>query len=129
MYIQSAGGQGQDVPTAVRGSDDASRVAVAGPTVQTGRGVAVESAQVATKPLAAQQVSSEQLKKAVDDINRAMQQSNRSLQFSMDAGTVVVKMTDSETGEVIRQLPSEETLAIARSIGDFQQGLLLKQKA
>jgi len=129
MFIQSAGGQGQDVPTVARGSGDASRVVVAGPTVQAGRGVAVEPAQGATKPLVAQQVSSEQLKKAVDEINRAMQQSNRSLQFSMDAGTVVVRMTDSETGEVIRQIPSEETLAIARSIGDIQQGLLLKQKA
>jgi len=30
---------------------------------------------------------------------------------------------------VIRQIPSEETLEIARSIGQFQQGLLLKQQA
>ena len=129
MFIQSAGGQGQEVPTAARGSGDASRVVVSGPAVQVGRGVAVDSVQTTAKPVAAPQVSSEQLKKAVDEINRAMQQSNRSLQFSMDAGTVVVRMTDSETGEVIRQIPSEETLAIARSIGDIQQGLLLKQKA
>ena len=129
MIIQSASGKGQDVQAVARGSDDASKVVVAAQNVQVGRGAAAEPPQAATRSAVAQQVSSEQLTKAVDEINRAMQQSNRSLQFSMDAGTVVVRMTDSETGEVIRQIPSEETLAIARSIGDIQQGLLLKQKA
>jgi flagellar protein FlaG len=80
---------------------------------------------------AAPQASNEQLKKAVEEINRAMQQSGRNLQFSVDSATdrVVVRLTDTETGEVIRQIPSEETLEIARSIGQFQQGLLLKQQA
>ena len=70
-------------------------------------------------------------KQAVEEINRAMRQSNRNLEFSVDDATsrVVVRLTDTETGEVIRQIPSEETLAISRSIGEFQQGLLLKQKA
>jgi len=36
---------------------------------------------------------------------------------------------DTETGDVIRQFPSEDMLAISRSIDRFQQGLLLKQKA
>jgi flagellar protein FlaG len=36
---------------------------------------------------------------------------------------------DSSTGEVIRQYPSEETLAISRNIEHFQQGLLLTKKA
>jgi flagellar protein FlaG len=60
-----------------------------------------------------------------------MQQSNRNLEFSVDEDTdrLVVKLTDRETGELIRQFPSEETLAISRSIGEFQQGFLLKQKA
>jgi flagellar protein FlaG len=46
-----------------------------------------------------------------------------------DTDRLVVKLTDRETGELIRQFPSEETLAISRSIGEFQQGFLLKQKA
>ncbi len=91
--------------------------------------VAHTSAQVTP-----QQPSPEQLKNAVDDINRVMRQSNQSLEFSVDTNTkkLIVRMTDAGTGELIRQIPSEEALAIARSIDQFQQfqhGLLLKQKA
>lgn len=76
-------------------------------------------------------VTSEQLSNAVSNINQAMRLSNRNLQFSVDPDTkmTVVKLTDTETGEVIRQFPSEEALAIAHSIDNFQQGLLLKQQA
>lgn len=75
--------------------------------------------------------SSEELNNAVATINQAMQQSNQSLEFSVDtdAHRTVVKMVDTSTGELIRQFPSEATLAISRGIDQFQQGLLLKQKA
>lgn len=77
--------------------------------------------------------SHEQLKNAVDVINQVMRQSNNSLQFSLDSTTKipVVKLVDTQTGELIRQYPSKETLAISRSIDQFQQqqGLLLTQKA
>lgn len=75
--------------------------------------------------------SAEQVKSAVNVINKVMQQSNHSLEFSVDTETqrTVVKMVDTQTGELIRQFPSEETLAISREIDQFQQGLLLKQKA
>ncbi len=72
-----------------------------------------------------------QLKNAVGKFNDVMRQSKQNLEFSVDADTKkpVVKLVDTETGEVIRQIPSEEMLSIARSIDHFQQGLLLKQKA
>jgi flagellar protein FlaG len=81
--------------------------------------------------------SAEQLKSAVDSINKALQQSNQNLVFSVDPSTKtpVVKMTDAETGKVISQYPSEAVLAIAQSIDQYlsehqlKQGLLLKQKA
>jgi flagellar protein FlaG len=81
-----------------------------------------------------QQPSPQQLKTAVDGINQAMRQSNKNLEFSFDSGTnkVIIKMVDTESGELIRQIPSESALAIARSIDQFQQlqqGLLLDQKA
>jgi len=78
-----------------------------------------------------QQPSAEQLKIAVGVINQVMQQSNQSLEFSVDTTTKIpiVKMVDTKTGELIRQFPTEETLAISRDIDRFQQGLLLKQKA
>ena len=75
--------------------------------------------------------SVQEVKQAVEQINRFMQQSNRTLQFSFDkeANRIVVKITDSQTGELIRQIPSEEVLAISRAIGDIQQGMLLRQSA
>ncbi|TCV90167.1 flagellar protein FlaG [Sulfurirhabdus autotrophica] len=89
-------------------------------------------AQISTNQTSSlQQPSPEQLKNAVDVINLVMKHSNNNLQFSVDTDTnrTVVKMVDTETGELIRQFPSEETLAISREIDRFQQGLLLKQKA
>lgn len=84
-----------------------------------------------------QQPSPEQIKKAVDSINKAMQESNQRVEFSVDPNTKapIVKMIDTETGKLIRQFPSEEVLAIAQSIDQYlslhqlQQGLLLKQTA
>jgi flagellar protein FlaG len=77
------------------------------------------------------QPSAEELKSAVAAINQVMQQANQSLEFSVDTDTheTVVKMVDTSTGELIRQFPTEATLAISRGIDQFQRGLLLTQKA
>lgn len=99
--------------------------------------VTVAAAEPKTREVIQQQPTSEQLKTAIDSINKAMQQSNHSLEFSVDSYTKkpVVKMIDTETGKVITQFPSEEVLAIAQSIDEFlsqhqfKQGALLKQTA
>lgn len=82
-------------------------------------------AQSAPKPAPAQ------LKSAVGAANNAMRQANLNLEFVVDPDTQqpIIKMVDNETGQVIRQIPSEEMLAISRSIEQYQQGLLLRQKA
>jgi len=88
-------------------------------------------------PAMPQQPSSDQLQSAVDNINQAMRQSKQNLELSVDpyTKTPVVKMVDTQTGELIRQFPSEAVLAIASSIdkflqqSQFQHGLLLKEKA
>lgn len=89
--------------------------------------VRVVSPPHATSPPA----TMESLKGAVAAINRAMQQANHTLEFRVDNDThrTVVKMVDTSTGELIRQFPTESTLAIAREIEQLQQGMLLKQKA
>lgn len=86
---------------------------------------------VADTPNPSPQPSVEELNNAVAVINKAMQQSTPNLEFSVDSDTkrTVVKMVDTSTGQLIRQFPSETTLAISRDIENFQQGLLLKQKA
>jgi flagellar protein FlaG len=75
--------------------------------------------------------SKQQVEAAVDTVNRALQPSNHALEFSLDkqSDRVVVKVVDSETGETLRQIPSEEVLAIAESIDRYQKGLLLSQEA
>ena len=56
--------------------------------------------------------------------------SNNSLDFAIDdsSGKTIVRVTDRESGELIRQIPSQEMLEIARSL-DRLQGILVKQKA
>lgn len=85
----------------------------------------------AAEPQPSSQPTAQQLKNAVDSINKALKQANRSLEFSVDKDTnrQIVKLVDSETGEVIRQFPTDEMLAISHAIDQVQQGLLLKQKA
>lgn len=73
---------------------------------------------------------SQQLDQAVEHINKTLAQSRQGVEFSVDKDTDlnVVKVIDRETKAVLRQMPNEEALAIARQI-DRTQGLLIKQKA
>jgi flagellar protein FlaG len=74
--------------------------------------------------------TSQQVQQAVQTINRKLS-SSTSLEFTVDQNTksTVVKVVDKDSGELIRQIPSDTTLAIAESIGEFQKGLLLRQEA
>lgn len=80
---------------------------------------------------ASPQPTAAQLKDVLDGINKSLKQSNINLQFNIDTETKrpVIKLVDSETGETIRQFPTEDALAISRAIDRIQQGMLLKQKA
>ena len=73
----------------------------------------------------------QQVQQALQTINRALQTSNSNLEFTIDQSTqkTIVRIVDSESGELIRQIPSDAALAIAKSIGELQSGLLLRQKA
>lgn len=79
----------------------------------------------------AQPPSIAQLQRLIDSMNKAIQQNNSNLEFSMDSESqrILVKLIDTSTGDVIRQIPSEEVLAIAESIKQMQQGLFLNKKA
>jgi flagellar protein FlaG len=62
----------------------------------------------------------QQLDQAVSQINDYVQNVQRSLQFSVDelSGRNVVTVIDKQTEEVIRQIPTEEVLTIARTIAE-----------
>lgn len=74
--------------------------------------------------------SEEELKDVVKEVNDFVTPFNNSLQFSIDkdSDTMVVKVIDISTKEVIKQIPSEEMLALAKAL-DQLKGLLVKQKA
>jgi len=97
-----------------------------------------EAAQVAQAPPPAQdakdvqdtQDKGQQLDQAVKAVSDFIKQANNSLAFSVDdeSGTTIVKVIDNDTKEVIKQIPSEEMLAIAKAL-DSIKGLLIHQKA
>ncbi|MDI3395368.1 flagellar protein FlaG [Pseudomonas sp. V98_8] len=62
----------------------------------------------------------DELEKAVTDIQEFVQAAQRNLDFSIDdsTGRVVVKVIATETGLVIRQIPSEAALKLAQSLSD-----------
>jgi flagellar protein FlaG len=75
-------------------------------------------------------MSDQELVVAVQSLNDMMTALDRNINFSTDAGTGkdVVKVTDSNTGEVIRQLPGEETLNFIRNLNSMV-GLIFDKKA
>ena len=76
------------------------------------------------------QPTREVVAKAAADIQQFVQSMGRNLSFSVDetTGYNVVRVVNPNTGELVRQLPSEELLKIAR---DFQRlnNVLVSQRA
>lgn len=109
------------------------------PSAATAKGNSPAAA--ATADLAAQAVtqqqkqsggssSAEALTQAIKEIEAAVQAKANNLQFSVDdsTGKTVVRVIDSSSGSTIRQIPSEEALAIAHDI-ERMKGLLLRDSA
>ncbi len=71
--------------------------------------------QQAAQQAAAGGVDARTLQQAVGQLNTYAQNLNRALQFRVDrdSGETVVRVLDSTTDEVIRQIPTEEVLTIA----------------
>ena len=65
-----------------------------------------------------QEVTESNLNRAIDELSHRAQNISRDLEFSVDEGSdkTVVTVYDSETEEVIRQIPSEEMLALAQNV-------------
>jgi flagellar protein FlaG len=63
------------------------------------------------------------LKESVGLINSAVENVQRDLSFSIDSDSnrTVIKVLDSKSGEVIRQMPTEVALDIASYVRDYDQ--------
>lgn len=72
----------------------------------------------------------EKLRAAVEKIQEFVSATASDIEFSVDeeSGRTIVKVIDRETEDVIRQIPSQEMLDLAKAL-DRLQGILIKQKA
>jgi len=67
---------------------------------------------------------------ALSKLKTKFQDDHRNLDFSIDdsTGEVVVKVLDGQSGKLIRQIPSEEVLKLAKQLDDVRS-LMFKAKA
>ena len=82
----------------------------------------------------AQEVSADKVKEVVEQLNNHAQAVNRDLLFSVDddSGKTVIKVINSETAELVRQIPSEEVLRLAQTIRetvDDNKGIIVQTSA
>ncbi|WP_394558666.1 flagellar protein FlaG [Aquipseudomonas alcaligenes] len=75
-------------------------------------------------------VPREQVESAVSTIQEFVQSVRRNVNFTLEdsSGRVVVKVTDASSGDIIRQIPSEEALQLAESLEEVRS-LLFKAEA
>ncbi len=81
-------------------------------------------------PAQATVVSTAELKQAVETINKSLKPIASGVQFStdQDTGRTLVKVIDTETQAVLRQIPSQEVLAISKAL-DKLQGIVIRTQA
>ncbi|MEF8752462.1 MAG: flagellar protein FlaG [Accumulibacter sp.] len=93
-----------------------------------GAGIAAGREPLPTAKL--QPAAREQLEAATESVRSFVQPINSDIEFSVndDTGQLVVKIIDRSTKEVIRQMPSAEMIAIAKTL-DSIKGLFVKQSA
>jgi len=84
-----------------------------------------------TQTTALKEPTTQELKNAVDTLNKAIKENHTNLDISVDSDTkdIVVKVVDTSNGDVITQFPSKVALAISASIDNKQKGVLLNNKA
>lgn len=98
--------------------------------------VPANTAPVANKPATAEQAAlvappprqfdPAAVKLAASEINQYLKSIDRQIEFNVDreTGNTVIKITDTGTGQVLRQIPSEAMLAIMHDL-DKLRGLLI----
>lgn len=96
------------------------------------------AAEEAKKAEETREPTGEELESAVSNLNDFVQTVRRDLAFSVDddSGRTVVTVSDRQSGDVIRQIPSEEVLSIAARVREMGQeelkaaeGLILSAEA
>jgi flagellar protein FlaG len=86
-----------------------------------------ENAKVDVKPVVVEKAD---LETAVKKLNDLVAPALQTVEFSIDAQSerLVVKVVDTSTKQVLRQIPNEEVLAMSKTL-DKLQGLIGRQTA
>ena len=109
--------------TAAKNSGQVTKPDVASVSVTSGSSInAGESLPPRGNEVPTQAVDTAELSEQVTEINDMIRNIQRDLAFNIDedSGKTVIRVIDSESGELIRQIPSEKVLAIATQLRDFQ---------
>lgn len=89
------------------------------------------SAKVDAKPVIQFDAEAQRknIQKTLEELNNQMKQTGRNLNFKMDdvLNVPVVTVTNSQTGEVIRQIPNEVVIRVAHNLEDLK-GMLHNEK-
>lgn len=89
-----------------------------------------ESAVEEAKALGASKgYSDKDVQDAVEKVNQyaEIQKVNLQLEVEKELNTVIVKVVDKDTDEVIRQIPSEQTIALAKRLDEVMKEFLTGQ--
>ncbi|MEH6595123.1 MAG: flagellar protein FlaG [Colwellia polaris] len=92
-----------------------------------GTSIAEEQKSVSTSETnKAEKMTSEQLNKVAQQLQDFMGEMNRSLEFIVDedSGRDVIKVLDKDTGDLIKQYPSEEVLSIISKLSNASGSLI-----
>lgn len=117
---------------AATGQTDAPTDPATPPVADPNQGTQIQAA--AQNNAAEQKRTAEQDKRdaeqAAEKLQKLLQVKTTSLSFSVDqdSGRYVVKITDSDTHEVLRQIPSKEALELAKAI-DHLLGVFVDNRA
>ncbi len=99
-------------------------------SVNSKRDEVVKGNDVPAESRSVNETSEASLDRIVAELNQQAQQIRRDLEFSVDKdlNKTVITVKDSSSEEVIRQIPSEEVLTVARMMKDGD-GTLISVKA
>jgi len=100
------------------------------PPAEGARATGPKQAEAASEIGARAPQARQPIEEAVSSIKAFAQSIQRNLNFALDdsTGRVVVKVTDAVSGDVIRQIPTEDALRLAESL-DEVRSLLFKAEA
>ncbi|WP_243691947.1 flagellar protein FlaG [Shewanella fodinae] len=115
---------------AVSDSGKSAPAVVNGMIVAEKNATGLQSSDPSTNNSSDEEVSKDSLQQVTDDLTATMSMMRKGLQFRVDEqdGMPVVSVIDVDSGDLIRQIPSQEALDLAEKMSEIA-GLLMKTEA